>query len=558
MEINVVGILMGFLGGLGILLFGLSYMSSSLQEVAGDKLRSILEAGTKNPIRGVLTGLLVTALVQSSSATTVLTIGLVNSGLLSLRRSIGIIMGANIGTTVTAFLIGFNLQNYTMPLLAVSSFTILFAKKENIKNIAKSLFGFSALFLGLNLMGAAMEPLKDFPSFVSTIANIGDNSVLGVLVGTGFTMMVQSSSATIGVMQELANQGLIAYQQCVPVLFGDNIGTTITALLASIGASVAAKRSALTHFFFNFIGTIIFLPLFQLGIFTLMVSFATDHILLVLPGIEQNFASMNIKMQIAQTHAVFNITNTIIQFPFIGGLALLVTKLIPDSKELPEILALKPQYLDKRFLNNPAVALRQAAREAVRMGKLNIKAFAYATEYWNTHDKLVLEQALANEKVIDNLEKEIADYIALASKKGFNEKDSTDAYTLMRSLHDMERIGDLCENIIYEADYARDNGVAFSGEAKKEVESMLSLTRETINIMVTALENKDASLCEQISKNEVTLDKMEREFRKAHINRLNQGICNGNNGAVFLELLGNLERMGDHCQNISRYILGED
>lgn len=403
-----------------------------------------------------------------------------------------------------------------------------------------------------------MKPLKDLPVFVNAIANIGDNSILGVIVGVVFTSIVQSSSATIGVMQELANQGLITYQQSVPILFGDNIGTTITALLASIGASVAARRTALTHFFFNFIGTIIFLPLFLLGAFTPLVAFITDHLLILLPTVDQTFAAMNVKLQIAQTHAVFNISNTIIQLPFIGALAMLVTKLISETSEIPEIMAMKPKYIDARFLNNPAVALRQAGREAVRMGELNIEAFTYAIEYWKTHDKQILEKAKATEKIIDRLERDITDYIALASKQGFNEKDSVYAYNLMRSLHDLERIGDHCENIMYQADYARDNDVTFSGEAQNEFEAMVNLTGETIRLTVEALNNNNIDLCLQIGENEDRIDKMQRDYRRAHINRLNQGICNGNNGAVFLELLGNLERMGDHCHNIARYLLGEE
>ena len=558
MEVSIRDIIMQFVGGLGLFLFGLNYMSNSLQAVAGDKMRSILETGTKSPLRGVLMGTLVTALIQSSSATTVLVIGLVNAGLLTLRRSIGIIMGANIGTTVTAFLIGFNLQEYTLPLLAISAFVILFSKNVKYSNIAKSIFGFSLLFLGLSLMGDGMKPLRDLPAFVDAIANIGNNSLLGVLVGTAFTLVVQSSSATIGVLQELANQGIITYQQAVPILFGDNIGTTITAILASIGASVAAKRTAFTHFFFNIIGTLIFLPLFLLGIFTPMVAFTSDYLFALIPGFDQTFAMMNVKLQLAQTHAVFNICNTAIQLPFIGVLAWIVTKFIPGKPESEELQQMRPLYIDKRFLNNPAVALRQSTREAVRMGELCMKAFSYAIEYWTTHDKSVLEKSKTTENLIDNLEREITDYVAQASRIGFNEKDSAAAYVLLSSLHDMERIGDHCENIIHQTDYADKYDVTFSGEAQLELASMVNLTGETIRITIDSLDKDDRTLARQVLVNENIIDKMQRDYRKSHIKRLNAGICNGNNGAVFMELLGNLERISDHCRNIARYVLREE
>ncbi|MGB4303553.1 MAG: Na/Pi cotransporter family protein, partial [Syntrophomonadaceae bacterium] len=284
MTVSWQAVLFAFLGGLGIFLFGLRTMSDGLQSVAGDRMRSILEKGTRNPVRGVFTGLIVTGLIQSSSATTVLTVGLVNAELLTLRQAIGVIMGANIGTTVTAYLIGFNLKDYALPILGVGALIFLFARKKKLKSIGQAIFGFGLLFFGLTIMGDGMKPLKDLSFFADLMSSIDNNALIGVIIGVVFTAIVQSSSATIGVLQELANQGAVTYLQAVPILFGDNIGTTITALLAGLGASVAARRAALTHFLFNLFGTLIFLPLFIVGFFPKMVIFITNTLFAIVPG----------------------------------------------------------------------------------------------------------------------------------------------------------------------------------------------------------------------------------------------------------------------------------
>ncbi|MDD4802290.1 MAG: Na/Pi cotransporter family protein [Syntrophomonas sp.] len=556
MNISISELLFSFMGGLGLFLFGLRFMSDGLQSMAGSRMSAILEKGTKNPVRGVLTGALVTALIQSSSATTVITVGLVNAQLLTLRQAIGVIMGANIGTTMTAYLIGFNLQAYSLPILGLGALIFLFSKAKKINAVGKVIFGFGVLFFGLTIMGAGMKPLKDLPFFVDLMSSIDNNSIIGVTIGMIFTAIVQSSSATIGVLQQLAYEGAITYNQAVPILFGDNIGTTITALLAGLGASVTAKRTALAHFMFNMIGAIIFLPLFLIGIFNKIVILFTNYIFVLLPGFVGSWETINIKLQIAQTHAVFNISNTIIQLPLVALLAFIVTKLIPERND-DAYDEYRPKYIDQRLLSNPSVALRQAKRETMRMGYFAREAFLNAIEYFNTRQESLLEKSLALENAINRLEREITDYLVLASQKQLSEEESVSAYILLQSLNDIERIGDHSENIIEQATYATKYQVNFSGQAQEEMNSIIEVTNDALLLTYRLLEKQDASVARQVLVHEDRIDELQALYRKAHIRRLNEGICNGNNGAVFLDMLTNLERIGDHCSNIAYYVLEE-
>ncbi|MDD2585816.1 MAG: Na/Pi cotransporter family protein [Syntrophomonadaceae bacterium] len=558
MEFSLKEVLFSFLGGLGLFLFGLRFMSDALQSVAGNRMRKILEQGTKNPVRGVLTGALVTGVIQSSSATTVLTVGLVNAQLLTLRQAIGVILGANIGTTVTAYLIGFNLKEYALPILAIGALMYMFAKNKRVQLIGQAIFGFGVLFFALTIMGNGMKPLKDLPVFLNLMTGIENNSILGVLTGMAFTAVVQSSSATIGVLQELAFQGAITYNQAVPILFGDNIGTTVTAMLASIGAGVAARRTALTHLIFNVAGTIIFLPLFLTGVFQKIVVLFTNYVFILLPDSVGTWDALNIKLQIAQTHAVFNISNMLIHLPLVAVLAFIVTKLIPDVKEeRVEEEEFRTQYIDKRFLNNPPLALAQATRETLRMGELAREAFSNALEYFKTREEALFKRGVYLEETIDTLEREITDYIVQASQKRLLAEESTHAYMIVQSLNDIERVADHCENIIEQADYAYKCGVNFSGEARKELDNIIDMTDETLRLALRALEKEDTALAKKVIQNEIMIDRLQVEYRKEHIRRLNEGKCNGSNGAVYLDLLGNLERISDHSRNIAGYILGE-
>lgn len=556
MNISLTELLFSFVGGLGLFLFGLRFMSDGLQSVAGDKMSIILEKGTRTPVRGVMTGALVTALIQSSSATTVLTVGLVNAQLLTLRQAIGVIMGANIGTTLTAYLIGFNLQDYALPILGLGALIFLFTKEKKYQVIGQVIFGFGILFFGLTIMGSGMKPLKDLPAFVKLMTSIDNNSVIGVGIGMIFTFLVQSSSATIGVLQQLAYQGAVTYNQAVPILFGDNIGTTITALLAGLGASVAARRTALTHFMFNIIGTLIFLPLFLMGFFERIVVLLTNHLFVLLPGFAGTWDTLNIKLQIAQTHAVFNLSNTIVQLPLVALLAFIVTKLIPDRDEDVDD-EYRPKYIDRRLLNNPSVALNQAKRETMRMGYFAREAFINAIDYFNTRQELLLKKSEALENGIDRLEREITDYVVLASRKQLSEEESINALIILQSLNDIERIGDHCENIIEQATYATKHQVSFSGEAQEEMNKIIEITNNTMLLAYRTLEKQDESVARQVLVYEEMIDDLQATYRKAHIRRLNEGKCNGNNGAVFLDMLSNLERIGDHCSNIANYVLEE-
>ncbi|WP_025027951.1 Na/Pi cotransporter family protein [Caldalkalibacillus mannanilyticus] len=527
-----------FVGGLGIFLFGIKYMSDGLQKTAGDKMRSLLETYTSNPFMGVVVGIVVTILLQTSTGTTVMAIGLVNAGLMTLRQAIGVIMGANIGTTMTAFIIGIKVEDYALPIIALGGFFLFFTKKRMYQYIGQIIFGFGMLFLGLKTMGGGLKPLKDLQVFSDFIVDLSHNPILGVLVGTVFTMIVQSSSATIGILQTIADEGMIELFPALPVLFGDNIGTTITAVIAAIGASVAAKRAAAVHVIFNVIGTTLFI----------IALYPVYHLIVWLG----EFTGANIRMQIAYAHGFFNVTNALIQLPFVGALAYIVTRIVPgEMKELE----FGPKYLDERLLTNPSVGLGQAQHEIIRMGTYARESLNDAANYFFTKDEKAGNLALQKEEIINDLDKKTTEYLVKLQQNSMNEQESGKASILMQTINDIERIGDHAENIVELSEFSITHKVEFSSQAIDELKKMIDLTDTTIAKALQALEHDNQAIAEQVLELESELDQMEREFRKSHITRLNNQLCNGSSGSVFLDILSNLERMGDHSKNIAQYVI---
>ncbi|MEK3934193.1 Na/Pi cotransporter family protein [Sporosarcina sp. FSL W7-1349] len=540
MELNWQEMLFQFLGGLGIFLFAIKYMGDGLQKAAGDRLRAILDRFTTNPFMGVLVGIIVTVLIQSSSGTTVITVGLVSAGFMKLRQAIGVIMGANIGTTVTAFIIGLDVGAYALPIMAFGAFLIFFVKKSSIKNLGEVIFGFGGLFLGLELMSGGMKPLRSLEAFSDLTVSMSDHPLLGVVVGTVFTVIVQSSSATVGILQGLYSENLVNLQAALPILFGDNIGTTITAVLASIGASVAAKRAAATHVLFNVIGSVIFLLL--LIPFTAYVEWIS------------NLMSLESKMQIAFAHGSFNVANTIIQFPLIGAWAFLVTKLIPGEDVVIEY---KPKHLDRHFIDqSPSVAIGQAKEEIIRMGEFGVQGLQESFEYLKTGNKKHAEIAYQIEDAINNLDRKITDYLIEISSVSISPLESSRHMMLMDTVRDIERIGDHFENIVELIDFRDVNRVKLTPDAMEDLTEMFTLTIETVSKAVESLNLNDIELARNVAEHEDLIDKMERKFRKNHIVRLNEGACSAQAGMVFVDIVSNLERIGDHAVNIAEAILG--
>lgn len=528
-----------FIGGLGIFLLGIKYMGEGLQKSAGDRLRKILDTFTSNPFLGVLAGMIVTVLIQSSSGTTVLTVGLVNAGFMTLRQAIGIIMGANVGTTVTAFIIGLDLGEYALPIMALGAFLLFFFKHKKVNAVGQTVFGFGSLFFGLKLMSSGMAPLQDVAVFQQLTVDMSGDPVLGVVIGTLFTLIVQSSSATIGILQGLYSEGAIDLHAALPVLFGDNIGTTITALLAAIGASVAAKRAAFTHVIFNIAGASAFLLL--LGVFTYFVTYL------------QGFFNLNPEMTIAFAHGSFNVANLLLQFPFIGVLAWIVTKIIPGEDTLIEF---KPKHLDPLFIDqSSALALDQAKAEIIRMGEYSHQGLEETKLYFITQQLKHAEITKQIEGALNNLDKEITDYLIDISSGFMSESESAKHTVLMDTVRDIERVGDHFENVIELIDYKISNKVTLTERAKKELNNMFDLTATTVKQAIQSLKNADKEEALGVIQSEEQIDTMEKEYRKNHIIRLNEGSCSGSAGIVFVDILSNLERVSDHAVNIAERIL---
>ena len=541
MEVSIQQMLFEFLGGLGIFLFGIKYMGDGLQKSAGDRLRDLLDKYTTNPIMGILVGILVTVLIQSSSGTTVITVGLVSAGFMTLRQAIGVIMGANIGTTITAFIIGIDVGEYALPIIFVGAFLLFFFKNQKLHNFGQILFGFGLLFYGLELMSSGMKPLRSFEWFHELTVSLSDYSVLGVLVGTVFTLLVQSSSATIGILQGLFGEGLIDLQGALPVLFGDNIGTTITALLASIGASIAARRAACVHILFNVFGTIIFMIL--LVPFTALISWF------------QQTLGLNPEMTIAFAHGTFNITNTLIMIPFIGVYAWAVTKLIPGKDTVIEY---RPEHLDERIIDqSPSIALGQAKKETLRMGEFAIKGLEETYNYLINNETASLNTGNQIEEALNNLDHKITDYLVKVSASSLSENESDEHNILMHTITDIERIGDHFENILEFAELKTTNKATFTDEATEGMTQMFTITIEAVKEAVAALENQDRNRAHKVLELERKIDKMERQLRKQHIVRLNNGSCSAQASLVYVDILSNLERIGDHAKNIAETIIGE-
>jgi phosphate:Na+ symporter len=538
-EYNLQEMLFMFFGGLGIFLFGIKSMGDGLQKSAGNRLRDILDKYTTNPFLGVLAGIIVTVLIQSSSGTTVITVGLVSAGFMTLRQAIGVIMGANIGTTVTAFIVGIDVGEYALPVVAVGAVLIFFFKKEKLQHLGQIFFGFGMLFYGLELMGSGMKPLRSSEYFIDLTQSMSDNPFLGVIVGTVFTVIVQSSSATIAILQELYAGGSIDLSAALPVLFGDNIGTTITAVLASIGASVAARRAAAAHVIFNIVGTIIFM--------ILLVPF-TNYVMW-LSGI----LDLENKMQIAFAHGTFNVVNTLIQFWFIGTIAWIVTKLVPGDESIVDT---KAQHLDPIFIQqSPSIAVEQAKFEVIRMGDFAKLGLEEARNYLQTGDKKHADKSAHIEDALNSLNAKITDYLVKLAAVDLTEQESQEHKTLMHAINDIERIGDHVENIIELIDYKTATKVTLSADALKELTEMYDLTRATLEKSLQTLASGDMIEACKVIEMEAKLDMLERQFRKNHVVRLNTGACDGQAGMFFVDMLSNLERIGDHAMNITEITL---
>lgn len=524
----------GLVGGLGLFLYGMQLMADGLQKIAGDRLRRILEVLTSTPVFGVTVGAGITALIQSSSATTVMVVGFVNAGLLSLKQAISLIMGANIGTTVTAFMVSLKLTDLALPAIGIGFLISLLSKKKNTRFLGQTILGFGLLFLGMKIMGDTMQPLKDNAYFTSLIVNLSNNPMLAMLLGLGFTAIIQSSSATTGLVVTLAAEGLIDLNVGLAMTLGSNIGTCATALLASIGTQLVAKRAAIAHLLFNVVGVVIFM-----FIFAPFVAFVqTTHPLL--------------ERQVANAHIIFNLANTLLLLPFINQFTRLVERIVPGEVKIDHM---GPLYLDENLMKTPSVALGQANRELVRMGKLGLAMLEEVYTAFKTSNA-GLDSAAKKEETINLLEHAVVDYLARLAQESLSDEQSDRIPDLLSISSDIERIGDLAENIGELAEYRAEHRLPFSDEALKELQLMYEKVHDLVADAVALLESDDIQGAARLIAEENEVDALEKALRMRHIHRLNAGTCFPASGIVFLDLISGLERIADHATNVIEAVAG--
>lgn len=527
----------GLIGGLGLFLYGMNVMSTGLQKAAGDKLKSIIGMLTNNRFMGVAVGAIVTMIIQSSSATTVMVVGFVNAGMMKLTQAVGVIMGANIGTTITAQIITFKIEKYAPIIVGISVAIWLFTENRKLKQFAEAFIGFGILFIGMKYMGDSLRPLREYEAFRELLISFGENEILGILAGFVITVAVQSSSASTGILLALAMEGLVPINAGLPILFGINIGTTTTAILSSIGANRTAKRAAAVHFCFNFFGTIIFMVLLKNPVYRIITHLD--------PG--------DVARQIANAHTIFNISNTLIQLPFAGLLVYLSKKLIPGEED--QVKGLK--YIDDRILETPAIALGSAIKETLHMGNVAKESLETAMDALFSRTQKKIDETFRLEKIVNELERELAAYLVKLSNTSISTRNRETVDGLFNTINDIERVGDHADNIGELAQYILDNNLHFSEVAIEELRMMHELVMRGYTDALTAMKNLDSSLAMKVIEIEGKVDHIEKTLRANHISRLNNQQCVPSSGVIFLDIISNMERISDHSSNIAMAVLDE-
>jgi len=551
MSINDLEALFNFIGGLGMFLYGMNVMADGLQKSSGKKMKKLLEILTNNRLIAILVGAGVTAIIQSSSATTVMIVGFVNAGLMNLSQAVGVIMGANIGTTITSWIVSmsewgaFFKPEYLAPLfIGIGAFTMLFTKSQKKKLVAEILIGFGLLFIGLTFMSDAIVPYRDAPIFATAFQILGRNPFLGILTGAVVTAVIQSSSASVGILQTLAMNGLVTWNSAIFITLGQNIGTCITAVISSIGANRTAKRAAFIHFLFNFIGAVVF------GI-----------VMFVLFSLNKAWAYSDISsVQISIFHTIFNVMNTVVLFPFANQLVKVSELVIRDKAKISAEKTddkITLRHLDNRILETPTFAVQNAVLEVVRMGETTYDNAKLAFEAVLENDNDKADEVYKQEEVIDEMARLISDYLVQISNLSLSEQQQKLVNHLFYTVGDIERVGDHAENLAELAKFKVENNIEFSGKASEELGGVMEFVTNSLVYAIKARSEASVDFADKSVEYENLVDYVESELREKHIERLAKNLCKPTSGVVYLDVLSNLERISDHAENIANYVKDE-
>ncbi len=546
-------------GGLAFFLYGMNQLGAGLEKVSGGRMEKMLEKLTSNVVKSVLLGLIVTAAIQSSSATTVIVVGLVNAGILKLRNAVGVIMGANIGTTVTAQILRLggneDSPNLVMqflnpkalaPMIAIAGIImIMVAKRNKFKDIGSILVGFGILFQGMFIMEGAVSGLKDVPEFQQLFVSL-QNPILGVLVGAVVTGIIQSSSASVGILQALSSTGAITFSAAFPIIMGQNIGTCVTPLLASIGANKNAKRAAMVHLYFNIIGTVLFL----IAVYSLQY--------LILPGGFSFWNDAIYKDGIANFHTLFNVVCTLLFMPFAGLFAKLAEFTVRGSSKSADRPDEDVAVLDDRLLVSPSLALEQCQATVVKMGEYASYNFRESMKLFHKYDSKAVERIREFEDSIDRMEDRLGNYLLKLTDRELTDHESKDVTQILHIISEFERVGDYSINLMELAHQMYEQGIKFSDKAYKELDAIGEACGEIIQMALVSYRDTDLTLAKKVEPLEETIDIMVETLKYKHIERLKNGKCTIEAGINFLESLTNLERISDHCSNIGVYIIGHN
>ncbi len=558
MSVSDVSNLFGFAGGLGMFLYGMRIMGDGMQKTAGSKMSHFLGMVTNNRFLGVVLGALITAILHSSAATTVMVVGFVNAGILNLTQAVGVIMGANIGTTITAWMVSLNqlgdafsvLQpSFFAPLcIGIGSFMIVFSKKQNMNLIGEIVSGVGLLFVGLEFMSGSIAPYTDAPIFAQAFAIMGRNPILGILTGALVTAVIQSSTASVGILQTLAMNGIVTTGAAIYITLGQNIGTCLTAMLSSAGANRTAKRAAAIHLSFNTMGAVIF----GIGMFALSM-------------LRPEAASAHISsVQISMFHTIFNVTNTLLLYPFANQLVKISGLIVKDKEDGSEAEAGNAgettqalRHLDQRIFESPMFAIEVAQMETVHMGQIALNNIRLASEAIENRDPETIEKVYKNEKDIDRMEELLTGYLIKVNNLSLTERQKLLVNNLFYSITDIERVGDHCENLAEQAEYMAQHGISFSETGSCDLRAISEKAVKSFTHAVAARQTGDMDDVRKVSQYEDDVDMLEEELRDKHIERLSRGECQPSSGVVFLDIISNLERISDHAYNLAGYVKDE-